>query len=653
MAGSIDTVQTFLIAEFKRMDEEYQERADLFNRLYRQFRGKFEPVHTSGLRSRVFINATKQAVTASVAAVLEVLFPSEQFFDIVGRSPEDSERALKVKQVLQYYADRCMYSSEFETYVLQAGIFGTTIGVIPLISEVVKYINSVPRVPGFPMFGMTQQLIQEMVKSPAFRTRDVFDLWVDPFAVEVNDASGMFLRSWVPKAKLIAPTYFGMEEVHGLGGVSSSTDNERKMIMNSSPSRRNDDVEIHEYHGYIPRAVLMGQTAKSPNQDTDLLYKEQPQDAANNLELPPGEDFVEVIAALANRTTLVRLELNPLLTKARPIVKSCWERIPFEFWGRGIVENARGPQVALNTTINMALDEKALSIRKVVGVDSTTVEEGQDLATEPGNIWYFNGPPKDSLFPVETSGSTANSFNEAAFFERQIQEATGSTKYTQGTDSPSLNRTATGMSLIVGASSRQLKSIVAGFERSAIVPSLKLFKHIILQYVTPGVMMRILGSNGPMDYQFDPADLAGDFDCIPIGSMSMAAQEVHIQQLISFMQGTANPMDAPLVNRIYLLKKIYQAFGFRDLDNAFNPMPPPGVPGVPGQPGQVEQLPQGAPLPPGATPVGGPGQPSSAQSPVAAGGTPPAAPAGDMISQMQEMMRRQHGQGPGAAGGSQ
>ena len=645
----LEAIQTYLVKEFNRMDEDYRVRVLQWNKLYRQFRGKFEQEHTKGLRARVFINATKQAVTSSVASVMEVLFPSDQFFDCVGRSSEDQAKVLKIKEVLQYYTDKALFSSQFETYVLQAAILGTTVAMIPLIQEMVKWVSIQPRIPMMPMFGMIQKLEQSLVKYPGFVTRDLFDLWVDPFALDIKDATGLFLRSWVRKANLKAPTYFGYEEIRGGGASLSMADNERKLIMNVSPTRRDDDIELHEYHGLIPRELLEDKK-EGNNKDTNLS--------------PDQEPFVEVIAALANRKTLCRLELNPLTTQVRPIIKSVWEDIPFEFYGRGIVENARGPQIALNTTVCMGLDEKALAIRKVIGVDQNKVEEGQELVTSPGEIWYFNGPPKDAIFPLDSTSSAQNMMQEASFFATAIQEATGATKYSQGTDSPSLNRTATGISLIVGASSRQLKSIVAGFERSAIGPALNLFKDIIIQYVPMGLLMRIAGEgSNPEDYKFDPRDIAGDFDFIPLGSLSIAAQEVHIQQLTSFLQGTANPVDSPYINRVYLLKKIYQAFGFRDLENAFNepPQMPPGMmppsqggigpetqqPNAQGGPaGPVEQLPPGAPLPPGAVPMGPGGAPGS---PVAAGGTPNAPPGAgnDLVAQMQEIARRTHGTSQG------
>ena len=645
----LDKVQQYLVKEFERMDQDYRVRVVYWNKLTRQFRGKFEDMHVKGLRARVFINATKQAVTSSVASVMEVLFPSDQFFDCIGRSSEDQERAIKVKEVLQYYTDKAMFSSQFETYVLQAAILGTTVAMIPLISEMVRWVSVQPRIPMMPMFGMTQKLEEALVKYPGFVTRDLYDLWVDPFALDVKDASGLFLRSWVRKASLRAPTYFGYEDLRGGDTTLSSMDNERKLIMNVSPTRRDDDIEIHEYHGLIPRELLMED-------------EEEGKEAQSYPGMEGPEPFVEVIAALANRRTLCRLELNPLTTKVRPLVKSVWEDIPFEFYGRGIPENARGPQIALNTTVCMGLDEKAMSIRKVVGMDSNKMEEGRDYVSLPGEIWAVNGPPRDAIFPLDTSTSSMNMIQEASFFSTQIQEATGSTKYSQGTDSPSLNRTATGVSLIVGASSRQLKSIVAGFERSGVGPALRLFKDIIIQYVPMGLLMRIAGEGGnPEDYKFDPRDVAGDFDFIPLGSLSIAAQEVHIQQLTSFLQGTANPVDSPYINRIYLLKKIYQAFGFRDLENAFQtpPQMPPGLmppsqggigpetqqPNAQGGP-PVEQLPPGAPLPEGAIPLGKNGLP---QSPVAAGGTPnaPPGPGNDLVAQMQEVIRRTHGTSQG------
>jgi hypothetical protein len=108
--------------------------------------------------------------------------------------------------------------------------------------------------------------------------------------------------------------------------------------------------------------------------------------------------------------------------------------------------------------------------------------------------------------------------------------------------------------------------------------------------------------------------MTGDFDFIPMGTLSMAAQEVHIQQLISFLQGTANPVDSQFIDRQYLIEKLYRAFGFRDVERAIKASPPVAPPAVPGQP-----------------PVSAPGQPQVSPAPTAA----PAQMAAQILQTMQ------------------
>ena len=594
MADHINlTAQQYLIREFRRMDEDYVVRYEQWNKMYRQFRGKFEQDHVKNLRSRVFINATKQAVTAAVAAVMEALFPTSEFFDTAGREASDVKRANIVKQIVQYYTDKANYAQEFETHVLQAAIYGTSVASIPLTTEVVRYIKHTATFGLSRLFGTQQELVEDLVRSPGFTTRDLYDFWIDPHAYEVDHASGMFLRSWTSKAKMVVnPVYFNVKEISGGANSLAKDDQDRREMLHLPAISRADDVEIHEYWGEMPKSVLLTtlkdeMTGSEYDEFAGRITREE-------LEKANGE-MVEVVAALSNRNTLVRLDVNPHMAKFRPVIKSVWEKVPFEFYGRGIVENARGGQIALNATINMALDEKAVGIRKVIAINVAESYEDFDYVTEPGEVWPFKSDPNKALKILDSQDLTARSHDEARFFERIIQEATGVTKYTQGTDSPSLNRTATGLSLIMGSATRQLKHIISGFERSAIAPSLRMFYQIIMQYVPPGIRLRVVGGDSqPQDVQFNPVEISGDYDFIPLGTLSISAQEIQVQQLISFLDATANEFDSPKIDRTYLLKKIYQAFGFRDAEKAFvqpQQLPPQaqGLGEQPAQPGQPQQ----------------------------------------------------------------
>src|SRR5574341_654695 len=143
-----DTLLQYLQDEWQRMDDDYRARSKMFVKSYKQFRGIMDESSAS-TKSRLFLNRTKVACIAGVANVLDVLIPSEDFFEVVGRNVPDKEGSELTKSVVLWALRVGDFHNEVIRYVLQAAIIGTTFGKIIPREAVERYLVKEREVAGF------------------------------------------------------------------------------------------------------------------------------------------------------------------------------------------------------------------------------------------------------------------------------------------------------------------------------------------------------------------------------------------------------------------------------------------------------------------------------------------------------------------------
>ena len=113
---------------------------------------------------------------------------------------------------------------------------------------------------------------------------------------------------------------------------------------------------------------------------------------------------------------------------------------------------------------------------------------------------------------------------------------------------------------------------------------------------------------------------------MPLGLIAMAMRD-RVTKTMNFLQTTANPTDGPIVNRAYLLKKVWEGLGFNDADMVIaNPQQAQEQAAAQALPGAVAgimgaEAPGMAPSPTPMAPEGG-SQPSEVLPMSAPGGTP-------------------------------
>jgi len=260
------------------------------------------------------------------------------------------------------------------------------------------------------------------------------------------------------------------------------------------------------------------------------------------IELPPelaDMDQIQVNAWVCNGQIL-RLVLNPFTPMRIPYHAVPYELSPYSFFGIGVAENMIDTQLLMNGFMRMAVDNAALSGNLIFEVDETNLVPGQDMDIYPGKIFRRQaGAPGQAIF--STSAKNTSQENLAMFDKsRQLaDEATGIPSYSHGSGSVGgIGRTASGMSMMLGASAQNIKAVVRNIDDYLLAPLGKALFSFNMQFL------------------FDE-DFVGDLDVKARGTESLMRNEIRSQRLIQFMQMTAaNPAMAPFVKYDYILREM-------------------------------------------------------------------------------------------------
>ena len=250
------------------------------------------------------------------------------------------------------------------------------------------------------------------------------------------------------------------------------------------------------------------------------------------------QDQIQINAWICGGNIL-RLVLNPFKPTRIPFYAVPFELNPYSFFGIGVAENMEDTQQLMNGFMRMAVDNAVLSGNLIFEVDETNLVPGQDLSVYPGKVFRRQGgAPGQGLFSTKfqnVSNENMMLFDKA----RQLaDEATGIPSFSHGqTGVMGVGRTASGMSMLMGAAAQNIKTVVKNID----------------DYLLSPLGQAMFAFN--MQFDFDP-EANGDLAVIARGTESLMRNEIRSQKLMQVMQLSANPAMAPMIKFDYILREI-------------------------------------------------------------------------------------------------
>jgi hypothetical protein len=293
---------------------------------------------------------------------------------------------------------------------------------------------------------------------------------------------------------------------------------------------KDNKISVLEYQGLVPVRMLKEAGVEVP-EDVD------------------DEDSIESIVVLAADGIVIKACVNPL---GKRQFKLCpYKKRPGFIYGMGVAEAMRDSQKMINSAARLLIDNKALSGNGMVGInlDRINTKRTTNLEVYPGKVWYVKGnySPHEAVSTVAFPDITMGLRELIEMFERFADEETGIPKYTQGTTDGFLNKTATGMSMLMSQANINIKTVLKNIDNYLIEPIVE-----------------------DMDAWFAEFE---DEVAIPIrikatGVDSIIAKEIKMENYMRFMQVTASPQDAIFMNRVKLMKAIARLLETEDVMRA-------------------------------------------------------------------------------------
>lgn len=261
-----------------------------------------------------------------------------------------------------------------------------------------------------------------------------------------------------------------------------------------------------------------------------------------DLDLPEAladRDEVQVNVWICNGQIL-RLVINPFTPTRIPYSAVPYELNPYGFFGIGVAENMEDTQLLMNGFMRMAVDNGALSGNLLIEIDETNLVPGQDLSVYPGKVFRRQGGQVGAAIHGTKFPNVSNELLMMFDKARQLSdEATGIPSYSHGVGGVmGVGRTASGMSMLMGAAAQNIKAVVRNLD----------------DYLLSPLGKALFAFN--MQFNFDQQYTKGDLAVKARGTESLMRNEIRSQRLLQFMQMTANQQMAPFVKYDFILREL-------------------------------------------------------------------------------------------------
>lgn len=435
-----------------------------------------------------------------------------------------------------------------------------------------------------------------------------FDVWWTPGIASIADAC-VIERSRLTRSdlnQLLGLPGYNEEAIrtilveYGRKGYveanASSVDTPRALMESREDPRMNESglIDLLEYHGYVQGRLLL---------DYGL--------AGGEITDPDRDYFVDAFKVGRH---IIKAQLSPSLRKRPPYYVTSFEKVPGTVVGNALPDILTDIGDACNATMRSLVNNMSIASGPQVDVNDDRLaenENGEDLY--PWKRWHTTSDPmgNNSQPAIRFFQPASNAQELMVVYEKFTQmadEISAIPRYITGSDRMGgAGRTASGLAMLMGNSSKILQMVAANIDGDVIEPVVSELYDMVMMTDQSGT-------------------LRGDENIVVKGVSVAMQRETERQRQLEFLQITANPIDLQITGirgRANVLRAVSNGIGLEGDEI----VPPDDQ--IAAQEQLVKAAGGGAPPPegggggaPGASPPGAPAQPPGAAAP----GGPPSPP---------------------------
>jgi len=557
---------------------QYDSRRALF---YRQYLGQRDqrmfPDNVTP-RSNTFVPYPFSNVETIVSRVLDAFFSNDPWFETRGRTEMDEDSAERMQLVAGYKLRQSKFVCEFEQLVRNICIYGHA-GIKvdwDWDYDVVTYPEPVPlMIPvldeqGQPVLDpSTGQPAQQPVPDPEtgqpvivgyrparkvvprarpkFTAIDVYDLLVEPDRRIVAQLTERTWRQLQKEMEQNPQAYFpeGMAELaQRLAGEKES---DSILIRLAEIWDETDNTWTVMTFGEDAEAISWKDLRASYRAASYSPYKRRVYGGPSIL-LFHGE--------------------NPFAHKRCPILHTSFTKLPNEVYGLGAVEIISDLSEAMNRFSNMIVDNWNISInrRYAYDINADIDHEALNSFNVPGGKVGVSGDPNKVIAPLPFFTPAPGDYAVLDLYKNMIELATGiSDFYAKGIGTPGPNRTATGISQIIGESNYRFRMLIRNLELDILQPLLEMTAALIQQFVTDEQEIQITDAPPgiPKWGRVAPEELIGSFS-FDIVAANYAQNKIMRQRNLMALANVLS--DSPYLREREALVELLRAFEIRNVN---------------------------------------------------------------------------------------
>lgn len=508
-------------------------------------------------KSKLFVGSTRSKIRSARAKIKDSLFGSGKMpFDTNPTNEKLKKYADVVEEILTFQFKDMKFRGMLGGGINSLCTYGTAMLYGPF--ERTKHHVSADLVPG----ANGQMVLGESKKPyrcPYFEHGATMDAYPDPEAPGV-DGLGLYWSSW--KQPHEVRSWAGLDgynaeaieyAVTQLSTNSSSEGSDRTTDQRANVYRFSKDgrVRVLRYFGLVRAEELAAW--QTFNHEENIVRFDDP------------EDVVEVVIIMAGGV-VIKAEPNPYKGERRPAYRCVYEEVEHEFWGVGIAENNEPHQKVVNAAFRLYVEGKAFALLKTCSIDRSKFEESEDFALFPGKRYKMRpgltpDERKTAIIWHDMNDVTDGWEHVIELSERFSDDDTGITKYSQGSDSSHLNNTATGISMIMNASSLPMKEVIQNVDEMWIENAVESLIEWNLANLEPETVAMLLGEEQARVWsevqQFGKTSF---MIWKATGSSTFMVKEILMQKLQGFLQLIiSTPTLEQLVDVRELLEQVWDS----------------------------------------------------------------------------------------------
>lgn len=517
------------------------------------------------------LSKTSDLVSTDVADTIEWALPSlmkvftgsDEVITIAGVTEEDDTKAETMQELLVYQLQRqnnfftVLYNWMKDSLIVGMGIIkcywerteGYTTETAVLNNEALQALTqtgvTIEDIQGPDQFGdfsVTYQLPYYRKNAPKLENILVSEFLYSPDAKSLEEAN------FVAHKRKVTMSYLREREAQG---VYANIDDIR---VNGNYNGMNvDQVEQVIGDNYVD----INKDEQTARQEV-VIYECYTKIDINNDGIL--EDMIITICG----DTIIRMEQNYM--GRHPFFAISPTKDPHRIWVKRsyaeLIGELQDLKVALTRQImqNVALtnDPKMLLDESAINIDDF-VQGRKVIRMKAGHSM------NEVAMPMNITPLAPQTFQFLEWIEEQKENRTGITRYNQGLDANSLNKTATGISAILGQSAQRLELVARMFAETGLSELFRFMVSLNQKFIDQQTVIRLTNK----ELKISPEDLDGSFDLIVNAGISIATKESTIMAtqtlLTALMQANAGGYMVSTPENIYnLFKKWIESIGFKN-----------------------------------------------------------------------------------------